>query len=199
MGQIVPLSTTGQPLGEPYPAQLSADGDAFESFQFRWPQIGTLVVRASVRDRVRYLDEELIAAEDLDWLLRIAVRHRVGHVAVPGVLFRERPVATRFEDQANLLRVRAARRVFWRNVWRARHRRLPILRVVRAALRFDGAHAGYFLRRPVAHARAGDPAAALRSLLHAGSASARARSGAGTTAAMGRPLLMPFRPAIPAR
>jgi hypothetical protein len=123
------------------------------------------VVRAPVRDSAGYLDEELIAGEDWDWFLRIALRHRVGHVPVPGVLFRERPVATRFEDETNLLRVRVARRVFWRNVWRARHRRLPILRIIRAALRFDGVYAGYFLRSGAAHTVAGDPSAALRALI----------------------------------
>lgn len=167
MGQIIPISASGEALDEPYPSSLPDDGDVFESFLTHWPQIGALVVRASVRDSVGYLDERLVAAEDWDWLLRIAQRHRVGHVAVPGVLFRSRPVATASEDQTALLRVPVTRRVFWRNVWRARHRRLPMVRIIRAALRFDGVYAGYFIRSATTHAEAGNSAAALRSLTRA--------------------------------
>jgi hypothetical protein len=122
------------------------------------------VVRASVRQSVGYLDEKLMTAEDWDWLLRLSLRHRIGHVAVPGLMFRARPVATAYEDETNLRRVGTDRRVFWRYVWRGRRRILSPLRVLRAALRYDGVYAGYFVQSGAAHAAAGDRAAARRSL-----------------------------------
>ena len=114
---------------------LPANGDVFEALLCRWPQIGALVVRASVRQSVGYLDETLLTAEDWDWLLRLSLKHRIGHVAVPGLMFRARPVATAYEDETNLRRVGTDRRVFWRYVWRGRRRILSPLRVLRAALR----------------------------------------------------------------
>src|SRR4051794_20846413 len=75
IGQIVPADAAGWPTGAPYPASLPADGDVFGAFLSRWPQIGALVVRSSVRESVGYLDESLSAGEDWDWLLRIALLH----------------------------------------------------------------------------------------------------------------------------
>jgi hypothetical protein len=79
-------------------------------------------------------------------------------------MFRARPVATVYEDQTNLERVSADRRVFWRYVWRGRRRILSPARVLRAAVRYDGVYAGYFVRSAATHAAAGDRAAARRSL-----------------------------------
>lgn len=166
IGQIVPTDASSRPLADPYPDDLPADGDAFQAFLSRWPQIGAVVVRASVRDTVGYLDEQLIAGEEWDWLLRIALRHRIGHVAIPGLLFRSRPVATRFEDDVNCVRLRFARRVFWRNVWRGRRRVGPV-HVIRSALRFHGVYAGYFLRSGAERAASGERIAALKCLIRA--------------------------------
>lgn len=163
-GQVLPTDWEGNPLGDVYPASLPANGDVFEALLCRWPQIGALVIRASVRETVGYLDETLLTAEDWDWLLRISLRHRIGHVPVPGLMFRARPAATAYEDATNLERVHADRRVFWRYVWRGRRRVLSPARVLRAALRYDGVYAGYFLQSGAVHAAAGDRAAARRSL-----------------------------------
>lgn len=163
-GQILPTDWEGRPLGDLYPSSLPANGDVFEALLCRWPQIGSLVVRASVRETVGYLDESLLTAEDWDWLLRLSLRHRLGHVTMPGLMFRARPVATAYEDQTNLQRVGTDRRVFWRYAWRGRRRILSPLRVLRAAVRYDGVYAGYFLQSAAAHAAADDRAAARRSL-----------------------------------
>jgi glycosyltransferase involved in cell wall biosynthesis len=166
VGQVLPTDAEGNVLGPPYPTELPADGDAFGAFLQRWPQIGALVVRASVRETVGYQDESLLSSQDWDWQLRIALRHRIGHVAVPGVLFRSRPIATSQEDETNWRRVWVHRRVFWRNVWHGR-RRLPWARLLRTALRFDGVYAGYFLRSGAVHASAGERSAARRSIARA--------------------------------
>lgn len=167
LGQILPTDADGNPLGSPYPAALPPDGDVFGAFLQRWPQIGGLVVRASVRETVGYQDEALLSSQDWDWELRVALRHRVGHVAVPGLMFRSRPIATDREDETNWKRVWVHRRVFWRNVWRGRQRRLPWMQVLRSAIRFDGVYAGYFLRSGAAHATAGELAASGQSLTRA--------------------------------
>jgi glycosyltransferase involved in cell wall biosynthesis len=164
-GQVLPTDAEGCPLGDLYPSELSPDGDVFEELLYRWPQIGSLVVRASVRDSVGYQDESLLTAEDWDWLLRIALRHRVGHVRVPGLLFRARPIATAYEDATNRSRVDVDRRVFWRYAWRGRGRLSSLRRVWRAALRYDGVYAGYFVRSAAMHAASGDRAMARRSLV----------------------------------
>jgi glycosyltransferase involved in cell wall biosynthesis len=167
VGQVLPTDAEGTVLGPPYPAALPADGDVFEAFLNRWPQIGALVVRASVRETVGYLDESLLSSEDWDWQLRIAARHRIGHAAVPVLMFRSRPIATDQEDETNWRRSWVNRRVFWQNVWRGRGRRLPWVRLVRTSLRFDGVYAGYFTRSGAAHAAAGERVVARRSLLRA--------------------------------
>jgi hypothetical protein len=167
VGQIIPTDGEGNVQGVPYPVDLPPGGDVFEAFLNRWPQIGALVVRASVRETVGYLDESLMSSEDWDWQLRIALRHRIGHVAVPGLMFRSRPIATAQEDETNRRRAGVNRRVFWQNVWRGRGRRLSPVRMVRTSLRFDGVYAGYFLRSGAAHAAAGNRAAARQALVHA--------------------------------
>ena len=163
-GQVLPTDWEGNPLGDLYPASLPANGDVFEDVLCHWPQIGALVIRASVRQTVGYLDETLLTAEDWDWLLRISLKHRIGLVTVPGLLFRARPVATDYEDRTHLERRSVDRRVFWRYVRRGRRRILSPARVLRAALRYDGVYAGYFVQSAATHAAAGDRAAARRSL-----------------------------------
>lgn len=169
VGQVVPIdAASGERLGEPYPESLPADGDVFEPFLAHWPQIGSLVIRTAVRDTVGYIAPPLTTSADWDWTLRIALRHKVGFVAVPGVLFRARPAATAYEDAETWYRAWVNRRVFWMTVWRARKRRMSPARVLRMALRYEGTYAGYFLISAAIHAEAGNQAAARRSLVRAG-------------------------------
>jgi glycosyltransferase involved in cell wall biosynthesis len=167
IGQIVPVDEDERPLAAPYPPSLPADGDAFKAFLGDFPQIGSLVVRASVRETVGYQDDMHIWGEDWDWFLRIALEHRVGHVAVPAILFRARPVATESEDDTHRIRVGTTRRAYWRNVWRGRHRKLSPAFVLRRALQIDGIFAWYFLLSGAAHAAAGNERAAMLSLFRA--------------------------------
>lgn len=88
-----------------------------------FPQIGTTVVRASVRDSSGFFDPKLIGGEDLDWLMRLAGRHALGFVREPCILFAQRKVGD--YDALNRLRIRFDRKVFrrhahrhWR-VWRS--------------------------------------------------------------------------------
>jgi glycosyltransferase involved in cell wall biosynthesis len=167
IGQIIPVDEAGRPLAAPYPESLPDDGDAFQAFLSDFPQIGSLVVRTSVRETVGYQDDTHVWGEDWDWFLRIALEHKVGHVPVPAILFRSRPVATTAEDETHRIRVGTTRRAYWRNVWRGRHRRLSPAFVVRRALQIDGIFAWYFVQSGAAHAAAGDPRTALRSLVRA--------------------------------
>ena len=167
IGQIIPVDEAGHPLADPYPPCLPPDGDAFQAFLGDFPQIGSLVVRTSVRETVGYQDDKHIWGEDWDWFLRIALEHRVGHVPVPAILFRARPVATKLEDDTHRIRVGTTRRAYWRNVWRGRHRQLSPSFIVRRALQIDGIFAGYFMMSGAAHAEAGNGPTALQSLLRA--------------------------------
>lgn len=167
IGQIVLTDPSDNPIGAPFPQHLPDDGDVFEAFLGQWPQIGAVLLRTSVRESVGYLDESIKSADEWDWLLRIALKHRIGSVPVPVMHFRLRPIANPKEDAANLERVGINRSIFWRNVWRARGRRLSPLRVARAALRYDGVYASYFLRSGAEYAGAGQRGAALRSFVRA--------------------------------
>ena len=167
IGQIIPVDEEGRSLAAPYPASLPEDGDAFKAFLGEFPQIGSLVVRTSVRETVGYQDDKHIWGEDWDWFLRIALEHKVGHVPVPAILFRARPVATKSEDDTHRIRVGTTRRAYWRNVWRGRHRRLSPTFIVRRALQIDGIFAWYFVQSGAVHAAAGEERTALRSLIRA--------------------------------
>lgn len=88
-----------------------------------FPQIGTVVVRASVRDSSGGFDQQLIGGEDLDWLMRLAGRNALGFVETPCILFSQRPVGD--YDSLQRLRIGFDRKVFrrhalrnWR-VWRS--------------------------------------------------------------------------------
>ena len=88
-----------------------------------FPQIGTVVVRAAVRESSGGFDQRLIGGEDLDWLMRLAGRNALGFVATPSILFSQRPVGD--YDALQRLRIGYDRKVFrrhalrnWR-VWRS--------------------------------------------------------------------------------
>src|SRR5439155_15045384 len=66
-------------------------------------QIGSWVLRTSLRDSVGPFDERLAAAQDWDWLLRVALRHPVAFVPVPCLLFRQRRFGS--SDRLNLMRL----------------------------------------------------------------------------------------------
>jgi glycosyltransferase involved in cell wall biosynthesis len=124
-GQIVSTNEDREPIGEPWPSGLPADGKLFDvMLSGYFPQVGGTVARASTVQRHGLMDESLIGDCDWDWHLRIAASHQIGFVAVPCVLFRQRPAGS-FDD---LQRKRAyfTKKIFFRHAsgfskpgWRA--------------------------------------------------------------------------------
>jgi glycosyltransferase involved in cell wall biosynthesis len=165
VGQVVNCDSLLVSRSRPWPESLPADGDLVASFLRLCPQIGATVVRSSVRDTVGYLDEALLSDEDWDWHLRLALRHGIGFVAAPCVLFRQRSQG--LADDLEWMRLGFNRKVFWRNVRRAGRRRPSIRAITRLYLRHNGAYAGAFLRSAAAHAAAGEQRAARRALVRA--------------------------------
>lgn len=154
VGQIQLTDFALTPIEAPYPATMPADGDAFRSFLTITPQVGATVARMRVRETVGYFDEELISSEDWDWHLRLALRHGVGFVPAPSILFRQRLMAT-FDD-LHWKRMSYSRRVYVRNLRRAGKRRPHAATVIRTYLRHRGAFYWYFAHSAVSHAEAGE-------------------------------------------
>jgi glycosyltransferase involved in cell wall biosynthesis len=105
------------PIRKPFPEQSPRDAQAFRFWLRYFPQVGSLVVRRSVAEAVGEFDETLLAGEDWDWNLRLALKHRVGFIEEPSVLLRERAVGHRSSVDAK--RVPYVWRVYLRNLRRA--------------------------------------------------------------------------------
>ncbi len=156
-GQIRLADVELAEIGEPYPHRNEVD-DMFAYLLSRPHQIGSVVVRASVRESVGGFDASLRSSEDWDWMLRLAIRHPVEFVDVPSMIFRQRPVGS--SDRLNLMRLGYLRSVFARNAFRARERRPPLPALVRMFSNHNGLTAGHFLASSRLHAASGDAAAA---------------------------------------
>src|SRR5262249_34178611 len=109
------------PKGLPWPQEAPGEGADLlrKMLSGFFPQIGTTVARAHVRETFGEFDEGLIGGQDLDWLLRISRRHKLGYVAIPCLLFRGRPDGT--YDSLQLRRAGYDRKVFFRHAipeWR---------------------------------------------------------------------------------
>jgi lipopolysaccharide biosynthesis glycosyltransferase/glycosyltransferase involved in cell wall biosynthesis len=121
VGQVTLTDTHRRPLGDPSPDSLPADGEVFMPMMSGWfPQIGGTVIRRSLRDVIGPFDETLIGDQDWDFQLRIARRTRIGFVAKPCVLFRDRPPGS--YDKLQLRRIPFTRKVFLRHAWAERNR-----------------------------------------------------------------------------
>ena len=164
IGQVVYTDPHLAPKGSPWPTD--APGDANQMLRRMlsgfFPQIGTTLARISVRERFGEFDETLIAAEDWNWLLRIARQRRLGFVAAPCILFRARPSGS--YDALQRKRVGYTRRVFLRHGLRE-------WRIWRSPLDFSKAYAatlmhyyGYFVEAAVERADRGNRGAALRAI-----------------------------------
>jgi len=179
VGQAVNASADFTTTGTPWPAHLPDNGDLFAAFLGYCPQIGATVVRASVRESVGSFDPDLTGDEDWDWHLRLALRHAVGFVPVPCVLFRQRPPGADIDiDRA---RLHDSRRVLLRNLRRAGWRRVSWQTALRSYLGINAAFSHRLLGGACARLAAGDEAGARRALraavaaspLHAGRAALR--------------------------
>ncbi|MGH9208515.1 MAG: hypothetical protein ACRD1G_18510, partial [Acidimicrobiales bacterium] len=110
------------------------------------------------------LDQTLFGDEDWDWQLRIALRHPVGFVAAPCVLFLQR--TTPADDALRWQRWPYTRRVFLRNMRRSGVRRPSLTYLARCYLRHAGTYHGWFMGSALEHARLGQRRAAGRELYH---------------------------------
>ncbi|MCC6175840.1 MAG: glycosyltransferase [Chloroflexi bacterium] len=142
VGQALLTDTARRPYGL-MPASLPTNGDLFAAFLLEYhPQIGTTVARTSVRDSVGLFDPSLLGSQDWDWQLRLALRHPVGFVPVPCLLFRQREAGT--ADALKWQRLGYQLRVLARNAARAGQRRPPSMRIAREAIRQLGRYESEF-------------------------------------------------------
>jgi glycosyltransferase involved in cell wall biosynthesis len=102
----------GTPFGEPVPAGPLPSGWIFEELLTYWPQVGTIVTRASVAREVGNFDPTLSGDTDWDWLLRIARHHPIGRIEQPVLLFRQRATA---EEELSWRRFPAMVTIFHRH------------------------------------------------------------------------------------
>ena len=121
LGQVTLTDHKRRHLNEPSPEDPPPEGDFVREMLQGWfPQIGSTVARATVRDTIGFFDEVLLGDQDWDWHLRLARSGRIAFVPVPGVLFRSRPDGT--FDALQRRRVRFTRKVFLRHAWPERGR-----------------------------------------------------------------------------
>jgi glycosyltransferase involved in cell wall biosynthesis len=113
-GQAIYTDPELNPTGAPWPTNPGSGDDLLRRLlSGLFPQIGTVVARRSVIDSVGYFDTQLIGGQDLDWLLRLATKNKLGFVPTPCILFRGRPDGT--YDALQRMRVRFDRQVFLRH------------------------------------------------------------------------------------
>jgi len=114
-GQAIYADPELRPTGEPWPEEHPGRGDDLTRRMLSglFPQIGTVVARRSVIDQIGYFDTKLIGGQDLDWLLRLAGRHKLGFVPASCILFRGRVGGT--SDALQRMRIGFDFRVFMRH------------------------------------------------------------------------------------
>ncbi|SEO42256.1 Glycosyltransferase involved in cell wall bisynthesis [Rhodospirillales bacterium URHD0017] len=111
-GQAIYTDPDLNPVSAPWPAAPGSGDDLMRNMLSGvFAQIGTVVARRSVIDSIGYFDTRDMGAEDVDWLLRLATKKKLGFVATPCVLFRGRAPT----DAQERLRIRFARQVFLRH------------------------------------------------------------------------------------
>jgi glycosyltransferase involved in cell wall biosynthesis len=103
----------GTPFGEPVPAGPLPSGWIFEELLTYWPQVGTILTRASVAREAGDLDPTLSGDTDWDWLLRIARYHQIGRIEQPVLLFHQRGTA---EEELSWRRFPAMITIFHRHI-----------------------------------------------------------------------------------
>jgi glycosyltransferase involved in cell wall biosynthesis len=108
--QLVTYDKT--PFGDPVPAGPLPSGWIFEELLTYWPQVGTIVTRATVAHEVGDLDPTLTGDTDWDWLLRVARRYPIGRIEQPVLLFRQRGTA---EEELSWRRFPAMMTIFHRH------------------------------------------------------------------------------------
>jgi len=162
LGQVCNVDQETGRLGPVWPKALPPDGWVFRSLLRIQPQLGATLVRRSVVNAVGRFDEALLADEDWDWHLRIALHDRVGFVPVVSVLFQIRPEVA--DDDLNWFRFPYLQRVFWRNVQRGGPSAATSPATVRTYVNHLGVWHHHFIRSAKMHVQAGRLESARRSL-----------------------------------
>jgi glycosyltransferase involved in cell wall biosynthesis len=151
VGQVQLADFELHPIGAPFPNSMPSDGDLFREFFRENPQVGSVVVRDWVKDKVGLFDVRLVSSEDYDWALRLARGNLVGFVPVPAVLFRQRPMAT--HDDLQWMRLGIDTRVIIKHFLTRGSRRVPVVLGIRTMLRCRGGFYAYFTKSALTHAQ----------------------------------------------
>jgi glycosyltransferase involved in cell wall biosynthesis len=145
----------------PVPPGPLTSGDLSIELLRYFPQIGTVVTRASAAAEVGELDVTLPGDSEWDWQLRIADRYPVARVEVPVLMFRQRGTP---EEEQLWRRCPATRTIFLRHTrslpWREQLKLRPVL------WRHQGFYAGVFVWFATMNWRAGNRQRAYRSMLY---------------------------------
>jgi glycosyltransferase involved in cell wall biosynthesis len=164
IGQVIYTDQYLAPNSLPWPTDAPGDGKQMlkRILSALFPQLGTTLARTSVRERFGEFDETLTNAEDWDWFLRIARRHKLGYVEVPCIFFRGRPPGT--SDELQRKRISDTRRVFFRHSlpeWQLWKSPLDFLRAYASTLKH---HYRYFVDAAVGRSESGKRLEALRAI-----------------------------------
>ena len=163
VGQVANASPDLTSHGPFWPEDLPRDGDLYRTFLSVYPQIGATVVRRTALGGQGMFDEALLGDQDWDWHLRLALKHRLGFVALPCVLFRQRAGGS--SDRLQWRRMAFTYRVLFTNLWRGGPRRLPgPIGLARIYLRIAGLYYSYFAESAAVGARTNSRGATIRAL-----------------------------------
>jgi glycosyltransferase involved in cell wall biosynthesis len=164
LAQVVSTDSDLRPISDPWPKEHPGEGNALvrKMLSGYFPQIGSLVVRRSACEGIGLFDNHLTGGQDLDWMLRIARRHKLGFVSVPSVLFRTKPDGV--YDELYRRRAHFDRVVFLRHAlseWRIWKSPRQFLQAYTGALSY---FFWYFNSVALTHAQSGNPKCALRAV-----------------------------------
>jgi glycosyltransferase involved in cell wall biosynthesis len=151
------------PFGEPVPKGPLPSGWIFEELLGYFPQVATILTRASVAREAGDLDPNLTGDTDWDWLLRIARKYPIGRVEKAVMLFRQRE--DKPDEELAWKRFPATIRIF-----RQHTRELAVwqrIRLERTLWRHRGGWSWGFLQLARAHRTRGDRERARRSMYYA--------------------------------
>lgn len=165
VSQVLPCDHDLHPIRKPFPQDAPTDGQAFAFWLRHMPQVGAFVVRRSVANAVGEFDESLLAAEEWDWNLRLALGFRVGFVNEPCVMLRERAVGQRARVDEH--RVPYVWKVYLRNLHRAGSSRPALWYCIRTISLHVGRYMDDFVGDAEAMIAADDAREARHALLQA--------------------------------
>lgn len=167
LGQVISTDPHLKALGKPWPEENPGNGNELlrRMLSGYFPQIGSVVARGNICQQIGFFDVRLVGGEDLDWLLRIARRRKLGFVSVPSMLFRTKP--------HGVYDVQYRQRAYFDRVVFLRHA-LPEWRIWKTPGQFVRAYTGtlsfffwYFNSVSLEHAQQGERKVALSAIASA--------------------------------